>query len=600
MKVLKRYPALLDIFLGEHFKNFWPLVIILLSNLIYALMENISFGCILTALTFLANKTDNPFQALGYFSQVFSFENYSRDKLFIFFVSLSVVAQIIRSLIGLVGQLLAIRLGTRIQARGQQIVYQQIFRFSFAQVHRFPVGELVECAKIPASITMQLLDYGNRVLTAAATIVGSLVFMCSLSPSLTLFAVVMFGILGISQKKIIRTILTISEKLTDSLAEFSQLTIEGLYGIRLIHTFHRQQFIVHRIRNILDKIVNVNQRMHSLSQAVSPINEVLGVLIVGFFLYIGDIYILSNEPASLPILLTFVLMIYRTNVRLQNLAQFVALIASLGGALTRLEHFLSPHDKEFLDETANAPPHFTHSIAFNQVSFQYPGTQRFALSNIHLTIPKNQTLAIVGPSGAGKSSLIDLFLGLYPPTQGAIQIDGQPLSQISLEKWRNLIGVVSQDALIFNQTIEENIRFGKLDASEAEIRAAAQIARVDEFVRKLPHGYQTVVGEKGYRLSGGEKQRIALARALIRNAPILLLDEATSNLDTENERWIQEAIQNLGADKTIIIVAHRLSTIAHVDQIVVLEGGEIVEVGSHLELIAKGGRYAQLANLQTA
>jgi ATP-binding cassette, subfamily B, bacterial MsbA len=245
---------------------------------------------------------------------------------------------------------------------------------------------------------------------------------------------------------------------------------------------------------------------------------------------------------------------------------------------------------------AKVLPEFRHEIEFREVSFGYGDQQ--VLQDINLTIQKGKTIALVGPSGGGKSTLADLIPRFYDPTSGSILIDGHDIRDYTMESVRDKIGVVTQESILFNDTIFSNIAFNKTDATEAEVIAAAKIANAHEFIVQAPEGYQTVIGDRGGRLSGGQRQRLSIARAILQNPPILILDEATSALDTESEKLVQEALTNLMKNRTSIVIAHRLSTIQHADEIVVLQQGRIVERGTHEALLHSSGLYAKLTQMQ--
>jgi ATP-binding cassette subfamily B protein len=239
------------------------------------------------------------------------------------------------------------------------------------------------------------------------------------------------------------------------------------------------------------------------------------------------------------------------------------------------------------------------AIQFEAVNFHYPSRpQQQALKNFHLNVLPGQTVAIVGPSGAGKSTVFQLLLRYYDPQSGSILLDGSETRQLALDALRQRVGIVPQDAVIFSSSAIENIRYGKPGATDAEVKAAAHAAFAHEFIEALPEGYDTFLGERGVRLSGGQRQRIAIARAMLKNPPLLLLDEATSALDAESERMVQAALESAMRDRTTLVIAHRLATVQKADLIVVLDHGELVEQGTHAELVAKGGVYAGLAALQ--
>jgi subfamily B ATP-binding cassette protein MsbA len=250
-----------------------------------------------------------------------------------------------------------------------------------------------------------------------------------------------------------------------------------------------------------------------------------------------------------------------------------------------------------VDRPGAVAARFERDIVFDNVSFRY-GTEAPVLSDVSFRLNKGEVLAIVGPSGAGKTTLVDLLPRFNEPVGGHIYLDGVPLDTIQRRSLRGILGVVSQDTVLLNDTVEANIAFGSAGATRAQVEAAATAANAAEFVAGLPQGYDTVLGERGTRLSGGQRQRISIARALLRDPPILILDEATSALDTESERLVQEAIERLMKDRTVLVIAHRLATVRHADQILVLEGGRVVERGSHDELIGRGGLYRRLHDLQ--
>jgi subfamily B ATP-binding cassette protein MsbA len=239
---------------------------------------------------------------------------------------------------------------------------------------------------------------------------------------------------------------------------------------------------------------------------------------------------------------------------------------------------------------------FNDSIRFRNVSFRYPGTEPWVLKDINLEIRHGEVIAIVGQSGVGKSTLVDLIPRFHSPTEGVITIDDIDLNDIELESLRNLIGIVSQDVILFNDSVKENIAFGKKGASDDEIFEAAKLAYADEFIRELPDQYDTIIGERGLTLSGGQRQRIAIARAILKNPPIMILDEATSSLDSVSEAIVQKALEKLMKGRTTIVIAHRLSTIKNADRIVILEDGKIMDVGKHEELMSRNDSYIKLYN----
>jgi ATP-binding cassette subfamily B protein/subfamily B ATP-binding cassette protein MsbA len=286
-------------------------------------------------------------------------------------------------------------------------------------------------------------------------------------------------------------------------------------------------------------------------------------------------------------------------MRFSGLASTFNQLADNSARLARLNQILSPAGKQFRRQGGIPFAQLQSEIRFEGVGLHYAPDLPPALIDISFTLPKGQMVALVGPSGAGKSSIADLLSGLYAPSAGQISVDSTPLAQLDLTGWQQRLGMVSQDTFLFNATIAENIAFGTPGASQVQIEAACQAAQASGFVESMPQGYATLVGERGYRLSGGQRQRLNLARAILRDPELLILDEATSALDSQSERLVQEAIERFERNHTVLVIAHRLSTIVRADQILVLEGGRIVQRGSHNSLLAAGGLYAQLWKQQT-
>lgn len=597
-----KFPIIISLFFKEDVRKIVFLSLAIFINFVAALLEGVSFSFILLALSVLNNNSSGifAFSPVVFHSFLSTLaERFASQQLFALFIIAAISLQVARSALSYLGQNAFTLLATRIQITAQAKVYQQILRFSFACVNRYKIGDLVEYAKIPTTLIHVLIDVLHRTIISALTVASLISMMMFLSVPLTLLATLLFCLLAFPQKIIIRKISKISQVLLDHVVEFSKYTIQNLMGLRLIHTFNRQANIMNKTSSALHAIVEASRKLALWNHVIEPINEITGVLLAGIFLVVGQFLMIENKELSLPLLLTFITIVYRLNGRIRALFLSASSIAANWGQITRLEDILYEKDKEFSLEAGGKIRSFEKEIVLHGVSLKYPHTHDFALQQLHAVIPRGSTIAFVGSSGAGKSSLMDLLLGLYHPTEGKITIDGVDLQKSDISSWRDLLGVVNQDTFVFHTTIEENIRFGKLDASFEEVTSAARLAGASEFVSRLPEGYQTIVGERGYRLSGGERQRIALARALIRNPEILILDEATSSLDSRSEQFIQEALHQFRGKKTIIVVAHRLSTIVDADQIYVLEQSKLVEKGSHLELIKKEGLYALFWSMQS-
>lgn len=598
MMLKKRYPGLWNIFVGPRYRNAELFILILIPNAISALLEGVSFALILAALSVFSGQA-LPSLGVGFDLLFPTFmKSMDQNQLFLTLMILAVSFQAARSVIGGISLYGNSLLALRIQESAQLKIYQKIFDLSYRCVSQYKIGDLAEYAKTPATIINVILDNANKVLVSLFMVLATLSVMIILNGKLTLLVLFLLVLTGGFHKSIIKKIGRSSEVLTHFIVECSKYTMQILQSMRTIHTYNRQEYTFGKIRQVLSEIIHLSKKVFFWNNFIPSINELLGTLFVTATLLSG-IWILGEQKESaLPVLITFLALTHRLAIRIQTGNGALGTIVTHQGSLMRLEEILSDEDKEFAPADGNRFTSFSTNIAFHEVVLQYPSSEKPAVQKASFEIPKGKTVAFVGSSGAGKSSILDILLRLYEPTDGAILVDGIDLRQYSAGSWRDSLGVVSQDISIFNDTIEENIRFGALHKTTQDISSAARQAGLEEFIQTLPEGYKTVVGERGFRLSGGQRQRLALARALIRNPEILILDEATSNLDSHSESLIQDALEKLRSERTVLIVAHRLSTIMDADRIYVLDQGSVIEHGTHSSLLAQRGVYARFWELQ--
>ncbi|MEK6604570.1 MAG: lipid A export permease/ATP-binding protein MsbA [Nitrospirota bacterium] len=380
-------------------------------------------------------------------------------------------------------------------------------------------------------------------------------------------------------------------------ADMSTALQETLTGVRIVKGFTREDAEGRRFAGFNEAYFRTNMKSTQVSSITSPVLEVVGILGVAGIIWYGGSQVIQGAmtPGTFFSFLTAVFLMYTP---IKRLASANNTIQQALAAADRVFTVLDVPTEAAQDTGTRSLDGVRSAIALNGVSFRYEGVEAWALTDISLTVRPGEVLALVGSSGAGKTTLVNLIPRFHDPTAGAILIDGVDLREIRLSALRRQIGIVSQETLLFDDTVGNNIAYGKDEATEEAITDAARAAFAHDFIMKLPNGYDTLIGENGVRLSGGERQRLAIARALLRNPPILILDEATSSLDTESERMVQMALANLMKGRTTFVIAHRLSTVQRADRIAVLAGGRLVEVGRHEELLAKVGVYHRLHQMQ--
>lgn len=446
----------------------------------------------------------------------------------------------------------------------------------------------------------QVADATSNVITVlirdSLTTAGLIAYMIYLSPVLTAFVFVAAPVLAVLIRTLARMFRRHSTRIQDSMGDLTRITTEVLQSHRIIKIFNGQEYEAQRFEAANEK----NRRMNMRLFATKAIGDGITVFLAAVGLA-GVVFVATQDSVREALdvgdfggFIAALLLLMRPLKALTNVNAALQRGIAGGASVFRLLDEVGERDTGTLE-----PVRVSGSVEFRDVSFEYAASQGSVLRNINLTVPAGQTLAIVGRSGSGKSSLVGLLPRFYDATSGAVLIDDQPIRNYRLSALREQISLVSQEVVLFNDTIAGNIAYGSCqNASRAEIEAAARAAYVDEFTDQLPDGLDTWVGDRGVLLSGGQRQRIAIARALLKNAPILILDEATSALDTESERRIQAALSHLMKNRTTFVIAHRLSTIESADRIIVMSEGEIVEAGSHAELLSADGQYANLHRLQ--
>ncbi|TDW99412.1 ABC transporter ATP-binding protein [Dinghuibacter silviterrae] len=477
----------------------------------------------------------------------------------------------------------------------------------YAKILELPIGYFTEQRKgdVLSRMTNDTYEIETSVLGTMdglikdpINIIFLLVALFVLSPALSLFLLVFLPITGFVIGRISRSLRKTSNAAAIKAGESLSVLEETLSGLRVIKAFNVEKLLGNKFFTLNDELFHLKNRMQQRRDLASPLSEVMGVgVLCGVLLFGG--YLITTHSAFALAPEAFIAYLAAFS-QIINPAKSISTswynIQKGSAAVARIEEVLNATVTVKDLPGAQTLDTFQHSIEFRGISFAYGDHQ--ILENINLTIPKGKTVALVGSSGAGKSTLADLVPRFHDVTNGELLIDGVNIKGYTLESLRRQISIVTQEPILFNDTIAANIALGEPDASREAIMDAARVANADNFIRQKEGGYESNIGDRGTKLSGGERQRLTIARAVLKNPPILILDEATSSLDTESERLVQDAIYKLMKDRTSLVIAHRLSTIRHADEIIVLQKGRIAERGTHDQLIEAGGIYRRLVEMQ--
>ena len=477
----------------------------------------------------------------------------------------------------------------------------------YEKILALPIGYFTERRKgdLISRMTNDIYEIESSVVSTLEglikdplTILGYLAYIVYLSPSLSLFLLILLPVTGFLIGRISRSLKRQSQAASIKLGESLSVLDETLSGIRIIKGFGAESLLRKKFVGINDDLYHTRNKMNFRRDLASPLTEVLGIAILSIILFYGGRMILQSAGKGFTAgdLITYISVFGLIINPAKNLSTSFFNIRRGAAAMDRVEELLKAPVTILDDPHAKKLDNFRDKIEFRHVSFSYEDAG--ILEDINLVIEKGKTIALVGSSGAGKSTLADLVPRFHDASAGELLIDGVNIKDYSLKTVRAQMSIVTQEPILFNDTIAANIALGKPDATREEIIEAAKIANAHDFITRKEEGYQTNIGDRGSKLSGGERQRLTIARALLKNPPILILDEATSSLDTESERLVQDAINKMMQYRTSIVIAHRLSTIRHADEIIVLQKGRIVERGTHDELIRLQGFYNRLVEMQ--
>jgi subfamily B ATP-binding cassette protein MsbA len=477
-------------------------------------------------------------------------------------------------------------------------VFGHMQRLSLGYFQRTKAGQIISKILSDTDQTKALVtELVTRTVQNVAQIIATIAVLLVMSPKLTLLSLVIAPLLTLALQPLLRRMRRGYRRSRADFGEATSVLQEVVHGIRLVKSFGGERYEDRRFGDANHRYSDGMVRINRVSALSQPFTEVIGMAIAVMILWIGAIDVLSHRGMDAASLIVFMTLVMRLLPQLKQLSQAPTTAQQSLAAAERLFEVLDQPTEEQLDRGTRRVGTFSRTIEFDRVSFAYDGD--LVLRDVSFDAPKGWVVALVGPSGAGKSTLVDLIPRFYDPSSGRILIDGVDTREITLDSLRALTGIVSQDTVLFNDTVRNNIAYGGAKRFTLEqIERAARAANAHNFIMALPQGYDTVLGERGTRLSGGQRQRLAIARALLVDPPILILDEATSALDTESERLVQEAVDRLLTGRTVFVIAHRLSTVVNADLILVLDDGRIVERGTHGALLAERGAYFRLHSLQ--
>ena len=581
-------------------------------NVLYALFSALSFAALIPMLNVLFEK-DKPITKLPEFTTLGNAKDYIMDYLgyhvtqyagddkmkgLVLVIGLILVLFLLKNLFNYLAMyfITFLRNGVLKDIRNQ--MYHKITELPISYYSEKRKGDVI------ARITSDVLEIQHSFLSVLElivreplTILFTILIMFGISGKLTLFVFIFIPIAGGIISWIGKSLKKQSDDVQREQGNFLSIVEETLGGLRVVKAFNAESRFYKTFTNSTKRFFDFSNTLLNRQNLASPTGEFLGILVIGVLLWFGGQMVIVEETLDAASFIAYMGLAYNILTPAKSISKASYGVKKGNAAAERVLEILETKNLISEIDNAIAKTDFESALTVENISFKYE--DEFVLTDFNLKVPKGHSVALVGQSGSGKSTIANLVTRFYDVNAGEIKIDGTNIKDLTKKSLRNLTGLVTQDSILFNESVKNNISLGKENATDEEIIEAAKIANAHEFITELPNGYDTNIGDSGNKLSGGQKQRLSIARAVLKNPPIMILDEATSALDTESERLVQDALEKMMRNRTSIVIAHRLSTIQNANTIVVLQKGKIVEQGSHEELLAKNGTYKKLVAMQS-
>ena len=594
----------------KHKKN---VILNIVFNIFYALFSTLGMVSIIPTLKVLFKETEEVtvmpiYRGIGFLGKYGEdLLNYHITKLstergeeyaLLLVVSIVIVIFLLKNIFNYLASFHVTRLRTGVLKDLREKLYQKIIHLPISYYSDARKGDVMsrmlgDINEVQNSF-FQVLEL---VVREPLTILFSIVAMLAISTKLTIFVFIFIPISGLIISRIGKNLKVKSTRAQQETGYFISILDETLAGMKVVKSYNAENIFISKFNSSVKKLQQLSNSIGNKSNLASPMSEFLGILTIAVLLYYGGYMVLVDKSLASTAFIGYIALAYTILTPAKNISKASYQVKTGLAAAERVFTLMEEENTITSEPNAIDKNTFETGIFIENINFRYHKDN--VLKNFSLDVPKGKTVALVGQSGSGKSTIANLLTRFYDVNEGRITIDNVDIKDINLQSLRGLMGLVTQDSILFNDTIRSNISLGKLDATDEEVIEALKIANAYEFVKDLPEGIYTNIGDSGNKLSGGQKQRLSIARAVLKNPPIMILDEATSALDTESERLVQIALENMMQNRTSIVIAHRLSTIQKADFIVVMQKGKIVEQGNHEELLAKNGTYSKLVSMQS-